>query len=183
MILSFQALYTWALRLYRWRQWLKEHKTVGILMVCMGNICRSPTAQGVMEDLLRRERLADRVRVDSAGTHDYHVGRPPDARAQAVTRKRGIDISAQRARQAECDDFHEFDYVLAMDRDNLAMLRAICPKGQEGKLRLFLEFAPHLERVDVPDPYWGGPEGFERVMDMIEAAAEGLLADIRRRYL
>ncbi|KAF0193166.1 MAG: protein-tyrosine-phosphatase [Gammaproteobacteria bacterium] len=136
-----------------------------------------------MEKLLAHEGVADRVMVDSAGTHDYHIGKPPDARAQAVARKRGMDISRQRARQADRDDFEQFDYVLAMDRDNLELLRAICPRGSEGRLRLFLEFAPQLERTDVPDPYWGGPDGFERVLDMIEAAAGGLLADIRQRHL
>ncbi len=155
---------------------------VAVLFVCMGNICRSPTAQGVMEKLLAHEGVADRVLVDSAGTHDYHIGKPPDERAQAVARKRGIDISRQRARQADRDDFEQFDYVLAMDRDNLELLRAICPRGSEERLRLFLEFAPQLERTDVPDPYWGAPDGFERVLDMIEAAADGLLADIRQRH-
>lgn len=159
------------------------NRKISVLFVCMGNICRSPTAQGVMEQLLRREALADRVFVDSAGTHEYHIGKAPDARAQAVTRKRGIDISRQRARQAEAEDFEQFDYVLAMDRDNLALLQAICPPGREDRLRLFLEFAPQLGRLDVPDPYWGGPEGFERVLDMIEAAADGLLTDIRQRHL
>lgn len=156
---------------------------VAVLFVCMGNICRSPTAQGVMEARLLREGLADRVVVDSAGTHDYHIGKPPDERAQAVARKRGIEIGRQRARQAERDDFEQFDYVLAMDRDNLELLRAICPRGKEARLELFLAYAPHLERQDVPDPYWGGPDGFERVLDMIEAAADGLIAAIRQRHL
>lgn len=151
-------------------------------MVCMGNICRSPMAHGYFEHLVREAGLAQKIQVDSAGTHAYHVGNPPDARAQQTARRRGIDLSGQRARKALREDFHAFDYVLAMDRDNYALLAELCPEGQEHKLRLFLEFAPQLAEREVPDPYYGGAEGFERVFDMVEVAAAGLLEDIRSRY-
>lgn len=155
---------------------------VKVLMVCMGNICRSPMAHGYFEHLVREAGLERQIQVDSAGTHAYHVGNPPDPRAQQTARRRGIDLSTQRARQALREDFHIFDYVLAMDRDNHALLAGLCPEGQEHKLRLFLEFAPQLGEREVPDPYYGGAEGFERVFDMVEAAAQGLLAEIRSRH-
>lgn len=155
---------------------------VKVLMVCMGNICRSPMAHGYFEHLVREAGLDMQIQVDSAGTHAYHVGNPPDTRAQQTARRRGIDLSGQRARQAMREDFHTFDYVLAMDRDNHALLADLCPEGQEHKLRLFLEFAPQLTEREVPDPYYGGAEGFERVFDMVEAAAAGLLAEIRSRH-
>lgn len=157
-------------------------KKVRILFCCMGNICRSPTAEGVFLKLLEEEGLAHAVDVDSAGTHSYHVGKPPDSRAQATARKRGIDLSELRARAVSGTDFHRFDYVLAMDRSNYEDLLTVCPPGSEEKLGLFLHFAPELGEEEVPDPYYGGPSGFERVMDMVEAASRGLLADIRRRH-
>lgn len=147
-----------------------------ILFVCMGNICRSPTAEGVVRSLAERHGVAHHFEFDSAGTHGYHVGNPPDRRAREAAAKRGYDLSALRARQVEVADFERFDLILAMDRDNLAALRQICPPEHQGKLRLFLEFAATLEASEVPDPYYGGPEGFERVLDMVEAAASGLLA-------
>jgi protein-tyrosine phosphatase len=149
----------------------------------MGNICRSPTAEGVFAKVVREAGLAERIRIDSAGTHAYHLGEPPDRRAQKTARARGIDLGHLRARRVGAEDFLAFDYVLAMDRDNHAHLAALCPQGMEGRLRLFMEFAPELRIPEVPDPYYGGGEGFERVFDLVEAAAEGLLADIRRRYL
>lgn len=155
---------------------------VKVLMVCMGNICRSPMAHGYFEHLVRQAGLEQQIQVDSAGTHAYHVGNPPDTRALQTAQRRGIDLSAQRARKALREDFHTFDYVLAMDRDNHALLAELCPEGQEHKLRLFLEFAPQLGEREVPDPYYGGAEGFERVFDMVEAAAQGLLAEIRSRH-
>lgn len=155
---------------------------VKVLMVCMGNICRSPMAHGYFEHLVREAGLEQHVRVDSAGTHAYHIGNPPDSRAQQTARRRGIDLSRQRARKALREDFHEFDYVLAMDRDNYALLARLCPEGQEHKLRMFLEFAPQLGEREVPDPYYGGAEGFERVFDLVEAAARGLLEEIRSRH-
>lgn len=153
-----------------------------MLFVCMGNICRSPTAQGVFEALVRREGLEQRILIDSAGTHAYHVGEPPDPRAQQAAQRRGVDLSVQRARKVRAEDFFDFDYVLAMDRDNYEALRDLCHPDQEDRLRLFLEFAPHLGERDVPDPYYGGAQGFERVLDLIEAASAGLLAEMRTRY-
>ncbi len=156
---------------------------VRILFVCMGNICRSPTAHGVMEQLLANHALDHIVEVDSAGTHAYHVGNPPDSRSQSAASKRGYDLSAQRARQVERSDFKEFDYILAMDEDNLMHLEMICPRDKREKVSLFLEFAPKLKTREVPDPYYGGEKGFEHVLDLVEAAAEGLLEDIRNKHL
>lgn len=155
---------------------------VRVLFVCLGNICRSPTAHGVFAHLVEREGLGERIEVDSAGTHAYHVNDPPDPRAQAAASKRGVDLSVLRARKALQADFQEFDYVLAMDRSNFDHLLGLCPAGAEDKLRLFLSFAPELGEEEVPDPYYGGTAGFERVLDLIERAAEGLLADIRLRH-
>ena len=151
---------------------------IKVLFVCMGNICRSPTAEGVFSKLVEERGLEDRVSIDSAGTHAYHVGEPPDSRSARAAAQRGINLSHQRARRVSVEDFHQFDYVLAMDSDNFKHLAAMCPAGHEFKLRLFLSFAPHLEIRDVPDPYYGGPTGFERVLDMVEAAARGLLEDV-----
>lgn len=155
---------------------------VKVLFVCMGNICRSPTAQGVFETLLSREGLQGHIQVDSAGTHAYHIGEPPDPRSQQAASRRGIDLSVQRARKVRPEDFLEFDYVLAMDRSNYEDLREICHPDYEERLRLFLEFAPQAGTPDVPDPYYGGAQGFERVLDLIEAAAAGLLAELRNRH-
>jgi len=152
---------------------------VKVLFVCMGNICRSPTAQGVFAALLRQRGLEGMIHVDSAGTHSYHVGGAPDPRARSAALKRGIDISDQRARKLTPADFDEFDYVLVMDRENLGAVEDICPPAHAGKVRLLLEHAPHLGIEEVPDPYYGGAAGFERVLDMIEAASQGLLEHIR----
>lgn len=154
---------------------------VSVLFVCLGNICRSPTAEGVFRDLVEREGLNDKIRIDSAGTHAYHVGEPPDGRAQAEAKRRGIDISGLRGRQAQSGDFKTFDYVLAMDRSNHQNLLSICPLGAEDRLGMFLAFAPDLGRREVPDPYYEG--GFDGVYDMIVEAAQGLLADIRTKHL
>lgn len=148
----------------------------------MGNICRSPMAHGYFEHLVCEAGLADRIQVDSAGTHAYHIGKQPDSRAQETSKRHGIDLSVQRARKAVREDFLLFDYILAMDRDNYSLLSELCPEGQEHRLRLFMEFAPHMAEREVPDPYYGGAEGFERVFDMVEAAAAGLLEDIRSRH-
>ena len=154
---------------------------VSVLFVCLGNICRSPTAEGIFRDLVEREGLSDKITIDSAGTHAYHVGEQPDRRAQAEAQRRGIDISGLRGRQARPQDFQTFDYVLAMDRSNHDNLMAICPLGSEDRLGMFLDFAPELGRRDVPDPYYDG--GFNKVYDMIEQAAQGLLSDIRTKHL
>jgi len=155
---------------------------VRVLFVCLGNICRSPTAEGVFRHVVREAGLLEHIEIDSAGTHAYHIGEPPDARAQAAARRRGIDLSALRGRRAEATDIERFDYVLAMDAENYENLLAICPLGLEHKVRLFLEFAPERPEREVPDPYFGGDAGFDRVLDMIEEAAQGLLADLRERY-
>jgi len=154
---------------------------INVLFVCLGNICRSPTAEGVFRDLVEREGLSDKIRTDSAGTHAYHIGEPPDGRAQAEAKRRGIDISGLRGRQARANDFKDFDYVLAMDRSNHQNLLSICPLDMEDRLTMFLDFAPDVARREVPDPYYEG--GFDSVYDMIEQAAHGLLADIRAKHL
>ena len=141
-----------------------------VLFVCTGNICRSPTAEGVLRHLAEKRNL--KVHVESRGTHDYHVGEAPDERAQRHAKRRGYDLSAQRARHISRRDFEEFDLLLAMDRGHLRILQRLCPPQHAGKLRLF------VAETDVPDPYYGGPEGFEQVLDLVEKACDGLLAEI-----
>lgn len=155
-------------------------KQTSILMVCMGNICRSPTAEGVLRRKAEAAGMTHRLRIDSAGTHDYHVGNPPDARAQKAALGRGYDLAALRGRQVSGQDFASFDYVLAMDRDNLANLLKICPEEYRHKVKLFLAFSSRYPNLNVPDPYYGGSKGFEQVLDMVEDAADGLLAEIAR---
>lgn len=154
---------------------------ISVLFVCMGNICRSPTAEGVFARLIQEAQLDHLVDVDSAGTHAYHVGNPPDERATEAAARRGIDLRAQRARRVDVEDFARFDYVLAMDSSNRDDLLAICPAPHRNKIRLFLEFAERPAQSDVPDPYYGGLQGFERVLDLVEEAGRGLLLDIRSR--
>jgi protein-tyrosine phosphatase len=154
---------------------------VRILFVCMGNICRSPLAQGVFEEVLRREGLEDEVFVDSAGTGHWHVGSPPDERALGAASVRGLDIIAQRARQIRPEDCQNFDYILTMDEENYRTVAALCRGG--AVVRPFLDFATDSPEREVPDPYYGGPDGFERVLDLVEEASEGLLEDIRERHL
>jgi protein-tyrosine phosphatase len=155
---------------------------VRVLFVCLGNICRSPTAQGVFAKMVGDEGLGEAVVVDSAGTHAYHIGERPDPRAQKAALKRAIDLSALRARRVVPEDFEEFDYVVAMDRGNFEHLQSMCPPAAQHKLHLFLNFAPELNLDEVPDPYYGGPAGFERVIDLIEDASRGLIAHIRERH-
>lgn len=150
-----------------------------ILFVCMGNICRSPTAQSVMHHKLQALGLGSQVQVDSAGTHGYHVGSAPDPRTQAHATKRGYDMAGQHARQIEQADFARFDLILAMDRANLARLRQVCPALHQAKLHLLGEYGPEQEPFEVPDPYDGGASGFERVLDLIEQACDGLLARLK----
>ena len=149
----------------------------------MGNICRSPTAHGVFRALVQERKLQSLIDIDSAGTHAYHVGEAPDRRAQSTAKSRGVDLSDLRARPVTGKDFDQFDYILAMDEDNYAILLNQCPEEAQNKVKLFLSFAPHLNRREVPDPYYGGLKGFENVYDMIEHAAKGLLADIEQRHL
>jgi protein-tyrosine phosphatase len=145
----------------------------------MGNICRSPIAEGTFRHHVRLAGLAERIVCDSAGTHDYHVGEPPDSRAQFAANRRGYDLSSQRARQVRRSDFSEFDYVLAMDGTNLRALERLCPSQQAHKLKLLMEFSMGPALREVPDPYYGGEQGFERVLDMVEQAAQGLLRHLR----
>jgi protein-tyrosine phosphatase len=147
-------------------------KKVAVLVVCTGNICRSPTGEGVLRHLVQQRGLADRVRVASAGTHDYHVGDAPDPRTVKHASQRGYDLSAQRAAQVRAQDFDDFDYILAMDRSHLRLLRGLQPPGSKAKLGLFLEASGKWKGQDVPDPYYGGAAGFEEVLDMVEEAGE-----------
>ncbi len=156
-------------------------KKVKVLFVCMGNICRSPTAQGVFQKQVNDAGLANRIEVSSAGTHAYHIGDPPDGRTQQVAQRRGVDLSSLRARRVRADDIKQFDYVVAMDQDNYRELQAICPDGYQERLHLLLDFAPELDTREVPDPYYGGPSGFERVFDLVEVATSALLAEVRRQ--
>jgi protein-tyrosine phosphatase len=144
---------------------------LSILVVCTGNICRSPTGEGILRHLAERRGLADRIEVASAGTHDYHVGDCPDRRSIKHASKRGYDLSALRASQVTRDDFHAHDYILAMDRGHLRILKSMAPAGAKARLGLFLDASAKWKGEDVPDPYYGGVEGFERVLDMIEEAA------------
>ncbi len=155
---------------------------VRVLFVCMGNICRSPTAEAVFRARVEEAGLVQHILIDSAGTHDYHIGDPPDARAQRAAQQRGYDMSALRGRQVGLLDFTRFNYVLAMDRANLAILHRLCPQPQRERLGLFLEYASRHDEREVPDPYYGGADGFERVLDMVEDAAEGLLGHIQKTH-
>src|SRR5215204_5795796 len=154
---------------------------VRVLFVCLGNICRSPLAHGVFEGVLRRERLEDEVLVDSAGTGSWHVGELPDDRALSAASLRGVDISSQRARQITSDDCQNFDYILTMDEENYEVVSSLC-RGN-AVAQPFLDFAPDSPEREVPDPYSGGPNEFEHVLDLVEEASEGLLDDIRDRHL
>jgi protein-tyrosine phosphatase len=169
-------------------------KTVAICFVCLGNICRSPTAEGVMRHQLAEAQLADRVIVDSAGTGDWHIGEAPDERAQRAAKHRGYDLSTFRGRQISAEDFERFDLIVAMDDKNVAALRQVCPPAQRDKIRLLMEFAtaasatdgngaekraPGFDAREVVDPYFGGGEGFEIVLDQCEAACRGLIAALR----
>lgn len=151
-----------------------------VLMVCLGNICRSPTAHGVLEQRLDAQGLSHLVVVDSAGTSGWHIGEPPDLRSQAAARQRGYELSQQRGRQVAATDFETFDYIFAMDQDNLRNLRALCPPTFKGHLGLLLEFGSASNK-NVPDPYHGGPAGFDLVLDLIEEAIDGLLVHLKAK--
>lgn len=156
---------------------------IRVLFVCLGNICRSPTGEGVFQTLVEREGLSNSISIDSAGTAAYHIGEPPDQRSQAAAKRRGINLDGQRARRVKASDFQEFDYLLAMDADNHANLMRMCPAGSEHKVHLMLDFGEGTEGQDVPDPYYVGGDGFEVVLDLIENASNGLLGDIRTKHL
>jgi protein-tyrosine phosphatase len=175
-------------KLKRWRDGVQENAqaavnappSFGILFVCMGNICRSPTAEGVFRRTIAAEALDIALNIDSAGTHAYHIGKPPDPRALRAAETRGVDLTRKRARQVTVEDFARFDLVLAMDELNRATLLELCPPEHRDRVRLFLEFAPQLGRADVPDPYYGGSNGFEYVLDLVEEASRGLLEHVRQ---
>ncbi|HEX5462557.1 MAG TPA: low molecular weight protein-tyrosine-phosphatase [Steroidobacteraceae bacterium] len=152
-----------------------------ILFVCLGNICRSPTAEVVFRAIAQRDAPDLMLEIDSAGTAGYHVGELPDRRTRQAAARRGYDMSALRARVVEPDDFEHFDLILAMDRENLLALERSAPAQARDRLRLFLEFAPEAGISEVPDPYYGGPNGFEDVLDLVEAASRGLLEHLRQR--
>ena len=153
----------------------KKRPQMRVLFVCMGNICRSPLAEGVFRHHLETCARDVRVKIDSAGTHGYHVGAPPDERALVAATRRGIDVSALAARRVVPDDFERFDYILAMDTDNLQFLLDMADPQYHDRIQLFLDYSPVNKGAEVPDPYYGGPNGFERVLDLIEGATEGLL--------
>ncbi|HVO89636.1 MAG TPA: low molecular weight protein-tyrosine-phosphatase [Casimicrobiaceae bacterium] len=156
-----------------------ESPRPGVLFVCLGNICRSPTAEAVFRERALRAGLAHRLTIASAGTGDWHVGEPPDRRAILHGRKRGYDLSRLRAQQVSRAHFDKFDWILAMDRSNLRVLSQLKPAEYAGRLGLFLDFAPHLGVKEVPDPYYGGTQGFEQVLDLIEQASDALIEQVR----
>jgi protein-tyrosine phosphatase len=154
---------------------------VKILFVCLGNICRSPAAEAVFRTVAVREAPELAVEVDSAGTAGYHIGEPPDIRMRQAASRRGYDMASLRARIVDPRDFEHFDLILAMDRENLTALHSRAPAHTRDRVRLFLEFAPEATVTEVPDPYYGGPNGFEEVLDLVEAATQGLLQHLRQR--
>ncbi len=161
---------------------MTDQSRISVLFVCMGNICRSPTAEGVFRKVVSDADLDAVVLVDSAGTHAYHVNEPPDRRARAAAERRGFPLDNIRARRISVDDFERFDYVLAMDEDNLLILKESAPEHHRSKIRLFLEFADSTPVLEVPDPYYGGTSGFERVLDLVESASRDLLEMLIREH-
>jgi protein-tyrosine phosphatase len=153
-----------------------------ILFVCLGNICRSPTAEGVLRHLAAANAPGMPIEIDSAATGDYHTGSPPDTRSQRAARRRGIEIGGLRARQICAEDFHRFDLILAMDEANLLELRALKPINSHATLRLFMDYAKDQRRSEVPDPYMGGERDFETVLDLTEVASRGLIAALQEQH-
>lgn len=156
---------------------------VSVLFVCLGNICRSPTAHAVFQKQVDDAGLSEEIQVDSAGTGDWHIGGKPDVRSSATALKRGYDLSALRARQVSTDDFQQFDYILGMDRQNMLDIQTWASPDYSGHLSLFLDFLNGAEAMEVPDPYYGGDQGFEAVLDMVEKASHNLLSHIRQVHL
>jgi protein-tyrosine phosphatase len=160
---------------------MSSRQPIKVLFVCMGNICRSPTAHGIFQQLVDQQGLGDSIQVDSAGTHSYHTGNPPDARSQTTARERGVDLSGQRARRFVSDDFLEFDYLIGMDEDNVAYMQSKRPDDASSQAQLMLRYSNQYNRPDVPDPYFGN-DGFDLVFDMIDDASRGLLRHIRNQH-
>lgn len=160
---------------------MKNKDKVAVLFVCMGNICRSPTAHGVFQAMVDEQGLNDRIMVDSAGTHSYHIGSPPDMRSQGVAMSRNVDLTGLRARQFESDDFLDFDFLLAMDHSNLSDMSSLSPDNARARLDLMLGYSEKYKQKEVPDPYFGN-DGFELVFDMISDASAGLLRHIKQQY-
>ena len=158
---------------------MANKEQVKVLFVCMGNICRSPSAEGVFNKLILDQKVQQRFSIASADTHAYHIGESPDLRSQRAAKERSVDLSKLRARKVIIGDFEDFDYLLAMDEDNHATMMQACPEEYQHKIKLFLEYAPHLETNEVPDPYYGGTYGFERVLDLIEEASTGFLNQLK----
>jgi protein-tyrosine phosphatase len=159
---------------------MTDTSSTSVLFVCMGNICRSPTAEGVFRHLVEAGGLSDHIEIDSAGTHAYHINEPPDRRASAAAKRRGYTLTEIRARRVVDMDFERFDYIIAMDRDNVQRLIEQADVDHHDKIRLFLEFA-NAQEDEVPDPYYGGAAGFERVLDLVEDASRGLLEMLRKK--
>ncbi|AJC21860.1 low molecular weight protein-tyrosine-phosphatase [Pandoraea pulmonicola] len=155
-------------------------KRTSVLFICMGNICRSPSADGIFRHRLAEAGLSDLIEVDSAGTHGYHLGHAPDVRTQAAAKRRGYDLSALVARRVDADDFERFDWIVAMDEANVAELMARCPAGQRHKIVRLMDFATRHDATEVPDPYYGGEQGFETVLDYIEDGLDGLLERLKQ---
>jgi protein-tyrosine phosphatase len=160
---------------------MTNNASISVLFVCMGNICRSPTAHGVFQALVDNYGLTDQISVDSAGTHSYHIGSTPDPRSQHTARSKGVDLTQLRARQFRSEDFLEFDYLIAMDRSNLNNMAAVKPDNALARLNLMLDYSKQYSQKEVPDPYFGD-DGFDLVFDMVSDASEGLLEHIREQY-
>lgn len=159
---------------------MNKNKKIKVLFVCMGNICRSPTADAVFRHLVKEAGVDHLIHVDSAGTHAYHIGNPPDHRAQNTAQQRGYKMHDLRARAVQPNDFQEFDYILAMDKENLSLLQQRSPQQHLSKIQLFMQYSTQADAdAEVPDPYFGGHQGFELVLDMVEEASQGLLAHLR----
>ncbi len=153
---------------------------IKVLFVCMGNICRSPTAEGVFVKLIEEQGLEDRFEIDSAGTHAYHEGEAPDLRAQKAAQARDVKLKHLKARKVVVGDFEDYHYILAMDQDNFSILTEACPEQHQHKIKYFMDYAPHLETREVPDPYYGGRYGFETVLDLVEEAAKGFVNTLKQ---
>jgi protein-tyrosine phosphatase len=169
-------------RAFCYHNYMIKHEKRSVLFVCTGNICRSPTAEGVFRKLVASAGLDGHIESESAGTHSYHVGYPPDSRTQEAARARGYDLSRLRARRVSEADFRRFDLIVAMDRTHHEILTEMAPAGTAHKVHMMMDFARQARHRDVPDPYYGGPEGFELVLDLLEDAADGLLGALRADF-